>query len=224
MCTTGKDFWNKSGHLFKGTTSATEDNQAVAWPALQRELEKLPKKDHLRVLDFGCGAGQLSHLLGKDNRYEIVGLDPAANMISQANEQATQGVTFVEGTICNLASMRPFDAIVSSMVFQFVNEVGSYFRRLEASLRAGGALAFVVFNPAFIGDQLKTKTDLFAIDQCGCLQMILEGRPTPVYSRSASDYEAFLTKAGFALPSAYVKPYHQDNCAERFLIISCKKS
>ncbi len=39
MCEVDKELWDKSGHLFKGITPATADNQDVAWPALRSELE-----------------------------------------------------------------------------------------------------------------------------------------------------------------------------------------
>jgi trans-aconitate methyltransferase len=220
-----KEFWDESGHLFKGTTPATADNQEVAWPALRRELEEnLPKATgRPRILDFGCGSGQLSHLLGANGLYRVVGIDPSAKMISQADEHVTPGVTFVEGTIHDLASMKPFDGIVSSMVFQFVEELDDHFGLLFAALERGGIFSFVVFNPAFISEHLEAKTELFIIDQCGCPQMVLEGRPTPVYSRSAGDYEALLTQRGFEVLSSYVKAYSEDTGAGRFMVLSCTK-
>lgn len=220
--------WNDKSESFAGITEATRDNEEVAWPALLRELDqKIPRTVRLaRVLDFGCGGGQLSHLIGAAGGSLVVGVDPAARMIAQANQRTTQGVTFVEGTIYDLEAMEPFDGIVSSMVLQFVETVEEYCRRLSSALRPGGLFAFVVFNPPFIADHLSQKTPLFFHDDCGCLRMRLDEASAPVYDRGAGEYDRILQAAGFEKIVSFPMPYSEDQgvWSDRFLLISCTKS
>lgn len=222
-----KDFWDQSAEKFAGITEATKDNEEVAWPALLRELDRElsgPGRA-ARILDFGCGAGQLAHLIGRSGRHEVLGLDPTPNMIAEARKQTTPGVNFVVGGIDDLEDMDLFDGIVSSMVLQFVEAARECLRLLAAALRPGGLLAFVVFNPSFISGQLAAETDLFFRDDSGCLRMSLDDKSTPVHGRSSGEYEEMLRDVGFEQIKAFPLPYSEDQglYSDRFLILSCRK-
>ena len=102
----------------------------------------------MRVLDIGCGMGDVSmlaaQLVGPSGRVIGTDLDPVA--IARAKERANAlglaNLVFVQSDVNGLASAEPFDAIVGRLVLQFLPDVVSVLKVLRGLLRSGGVLAF----------------------------------------------------------------------------------
>jgi trans-aconitate 2-methyltransferase len=104
-----------------------------------------PRKG-LRVVDLGCGTGELTremHLsLGaSESGIETVGIDSSDAMLAKAAARAGQGLRFEKGDIATFAPSAPVDLIVSNAAIQWVEDHPKLLARLSAALNPGGQLA-----------------------------------------------------------------------------------
>jgi cyclopropane fatty-acyl-phospholipid synthase-like methyltransferase len=98
----------------------------------------------MRVLDLGCGAGDVAFvaadLVGSDGH--VVGVDRSPETLARARLRAEQRglaqVRFVEGDVHEPAPGGPFDAIVGRLVLMYVPDPAAVLRRQAPVLRAGG--------------------------------------------------------------------------------------
>ena len=98
----------------------------------------------MRVLDLGCGAGDVAFvaagLVGPDG--SVVGVDRSPDALARARLRAGQRglaqVQFVEGDVNDPAPGGPFDAIVERLVLWTVPDPAALLRRQATVLRPGG--------------------------------------------------------------------------------------
>lgn len=112
-----------------------------------------------KILDLGCGTGAgvlaLSRVL-PDAR--LVACDPVDSMVAAARvrcEEARAVARFYTGAIADVPSEAPFDAIVCTLVLQFVPapERGAFLRAILNSLRPGGVLVMTALAKAAAPDE-----------------------------------------------------------------------
>jgi trans-aconitate 2-methyltransferase len=114
----------------------------TAWGAAV--LEWLELQGDERVLDAGCGTGQVTSLLRDRLPHGwVIALDGSAAMIERARERL--GDDRVEYAVADLASPLPIepavDAVLSTATFHWILDHDALFRGLAAVLRPGGQLA-----------------------------------------------------------------------------------
>jgi cyclopropane fatty-acyl-phospholipid synthase-like methyltransferase len=98
----------------------------------------------MRVLDLGCGAGDVAFvaagLVGAEG--QVVGVDRSPQALARARLRARQRglaqVLFVEGDVYDPAPGGPFDAIVGRLVLMYVPDPAAVLRRQATVLRPGG--------------------------------------------------------------------------------------
>lgn len=106
----------------------------------------------MRVLDVGCGVGDVSLLaasvVGPEGR--VVGVDSDERSLSVAEQRArlagTTQVSFVRADLRHLAFEEPFDAVVGRFVLMYLSHPVDALRRLSRHLRPGGLVAFQEFQ------------------------------------------------------------------------------
>jgi SAM-dependent methyltransferase len=102
----------------------------------------------MRVLDVGCGVGDVSLLVASLVRPEgaVLGVDSNPLALGHARERVSaMGLTdvdFLEGDIRDLAFDEPFDAAVGRLVLMYLADPAATLRRIAALLRPGGIIAF----------------------------------------------------------------------------------
>lgn len=94
----------------------------------------------LRVVDLGCGTGELTRRLTEAlPGSEVIGLDSSPQMLARAAAHARPGLRFVEGTIETVGG--DWDLIFTHAALQWVPDHAALIPRLLALLRPGGQLA-----------------------------------------------------------------------------------
>ena len=121
-----------------------EAQGAAIAPATRMIFAEAGIRPGMRVLDLGCGAGDVTFVVadvvGPDG--SVVGVDRSPDALARARLRAGQrGLTqvqFVEGDIHDPAPGGPFDAIVDRLTLWAVPDPAAMLRRQATVLRAGG--------------------------------------------------------------------------------------
>jgi SAM-dependent methyltransferase len=101
-----------------------------------------------RVLDVGCGEGQITRAAAALDGVELaVGIDPTWNQITVARERGrasgfaragADGLPFPDGS---------FDAVVACLVFEHIDAVDRAIAEVSRVLRPGGRFCFFLNHP-----------------------------------------------------------------------------
>jgi SAM-dependent methyltransferase len=108
----------------------------------------------MRVLDVGCGAGDVSLLLARmvGPSGAVVGVDRSEEAIAMATARAQAmglaHVRFSQGDIEDISLDQPVDAAVGRFVLMYSSEPSNALRRVAANVRPGGIVAFQEMNVA----------------------------------------------------------------------------
>ena len=121
-----------------------EAQGAAMAPATRMIFAEAGIRPGMRVLDIGCGAGDVTFvvadLVGPDG--SVVGVDRSPDALARARLRAEQRglaqVQFVEGDIHDPAPGGPFDAMVERLVLMWVPDPAAVLRRQATVLRPGG--------------------------------------------------------------------------------------
>lgn len=88
-----------------------------------------------RVLEIGCGKGELAGALAKDG-YEVVAIDP----------EAPRGAIFQSVTFEDFFDNDDFDAVVASVSLHHIDDLETALDKVADLLRPGGILVLVEFS------------------------------------------------------------------------------
>ncbi|NND75615.1 MAG: class I SAM-dependent methyltransferase [Ilumatobacter sp.] len=99
-----------------------------------------------RVLDIGCGDGQVSRLIAGGGS-DVVGVDPTWNCLTVAAERAG-GPSYVRSGAAALPfADASFDAAVACLVFEHIDDLDDAVGEVARVLRPGGRLCFFLNHP-----------------------------------------------------------------------------
>lgn len=122
---------------------------AAIRPLTERLLREAGIGPGMRVLDAGCGTGDVTLLLAElvGPTGTVVAVDRAPEALATARGRAEarglRRVELVEGDLATLAWSEPFDAVVGRLVLMYQPDPAVVLRRLAAAARRGGVLAFL---------------------------------------------------------------------------------
>lgn len=120
------------------------DNMTKRNEFTQRLINALQIRKEMRILDFGCGSGEVTSLLAEKigENGEIVGLDIDKNIIDIAKDNIKlDNVSFVCADITELPNIGKFDIIIGRRVLMYVN-YDEIINKLLLYLNKGGKIAF----------------------------------------------------------------------------------
>ena len=112
----------------------------------------LPDVSGRRVLDLGCGVGQLAHHLAERGAAEVIGVDLSERMLELARaERSHPRLTYVREAIeqATFGSGR-FDLVVSSLAIHYVADYRGLVRRIAGWLVPDGILVYSTEHPVYL--------------------------------------------------------------------------
>jgi ubiquinone/menaquinone biosynthesis C-methylase UbiE len=144
---------NNQGRVYVLGHSAEELNRLIEQARLFGELtEEIFVRAGIgagmRVLDVGCGAGDVSFLLARmvGPSGAVIGVDRSEEAVAMANARAqamglTQ-VSFSQSDIEDISLDQPVDAAVGRFVLMYSAEPSKTLRRVAANVRLAASLHF----------------------------------------------------------------------------------
>jgi SAM-dependent methyltransferase len=122
-------------------------------PSTERVFEKAGINAGMRILDLGCGVGDVSFLAAElvGPQGSVVGIDVNPGVLAVARRRAHESgltrVSFKESTIDGFTSAEPFDAVVGRFVLMYQADPVATLAHVYSLLRTGGLL--VLQEPDF---------------------------------------------------------------------------
>jgi 2-polyprenyl-3-methyl-5-hydroxy-6-metoxy-1,4-benzoquinol methylase len=160
----------------------------------------------MRVLDIGCGAGDVSMLIAElvGESGEVVGVDrvPAALAAAErkAMEHGRRNVSFRQGDPGTLSFDRPFDAVVGRYVLMFQADPAELIRGAALHVRPGGIVAF--HEPDWTGARSQPPSRYYDL----CCEYIVETfRRTGIETHMGAKLDAAFREAGLMAPTMHLE-------------------
>lgn len=103
----------------------------------------------MRVIDIGCGSGEVSLLLRRlvGESGQVIGIDQDARVLTIASERAQEqnfhNVSFLQADLATpMSELTSFDALVGRRVLMYLADPVSTIQNLADSLKTGGIAVF----------------------------------------------------------------------------------
>ena len=106
----------------------------------------------MRVLDAGCGAGDVSFLAARlvGPTGSVTGIDRSGDAIALARQRASAAgltnVEFVTGDVLQHRADTPYDAVIGRLVLMYFPDPVASLRQLSSLVREGGIVTFHEFD------------------------------------------------------------------------------
>lgn len=117
-----------------------QSSHAFVWQFGHDLLTMLLPKPGERILDVGCGTGQLTADSAKSGA-EVIGLDQSAEMIATARNNFPQ-LRFEVADIAETTYNNEFDAVFSNAALHWVQNQEGAITAIARALKLGGRLVF----------------------------------------------------------------------------------
>jgi 2-polyprenyl-3-methyl-5-hydroxy-6-metoxy-1,4-benzoquinol methylase len=117
-------------------------------PSTERVFHKAGITAGMRVLDLGCGVGDVSFLtaeiVGPNGSVVGIDLDPGVLAVARrrASENGFAQVTFEQGTIDSVTAPDPFDAAVGRFVLMYQADPVATLSHIAKIVKPGGLIVF----------------------------------------------------------------------------------
>lgn len=170
--------------------AAYQNRHSYVWQHGESLLELLKPQAGERILDLGCGPGQLTEQIAASGA-AVIGLDSDPAMIAQAQTNYPD-ITFQVGDAANFQLSEPVDAVFSNAALHWVTQAEPAAHCIAAALKLGGR--FIVE----FGGKGNVQTILKALSEVSRRSL------NPWYFPSLSEYATLLESAGLEVVYAHL--------------------
>ncbi|MFV1989451.1 MAG: class I SAM-dependent methyltransferase [Acidimicrobiales bacterium] len=131
------DWWQK------GFTRGADPEYVEQIEPLTRELFS----GYGRVLDVGTGDGQLARLLKEAGAKLVIGVDPTANQIFEADKRGGHVTYSRSAAAAHPFSSASFDGVLACLVFEHITDMDGAMAEVARVLSPGGRFALFLNHP-----------------------------------------------------------------------------
>lgn len=171
-----------------------QQKHSFVWQLSQGLVDLLDPQPGERILDLGCGTGQLTEAIAERGA-TVIGIDADPAMIAEAQQQFPH-LTFEVGDARQFTLPTPVDAIFSNATLHWVDDPVAAIQHMAAVLKPGGRLV------AEFGGKGNMAMVLAAIatarDQLG----FGPSSASPWYFPAIGEYTSLLEQHGFEVQLA----------------------
>ncbi|MFL6452280.1 MAG: class I SAM-dependent methyltransferase [Bryobacteraceae bacterium] len=123
-------------------TELYEAQHAFVWQLGADLIDTLAPKPGERVLDVGCGTGQLTHQIA-ERRADVLGVDVSPEMIGQARQNYPR-VRFLLQDAVSMTFNGEFDAVFSNAALHWILDAAGVAESMSRALVTGGRLVLEI--------------------------------------------------------------------------------
>lgn len=180
-----------------------EDRHSFVWKAGADLLPMLDPKPGERILDVGCGTGQLTARIAEAGAH-VEGLDSSVDMIGQARRNYPN-IPFWLASATSFTVDEPFDGVFSNAALHWVMDAEDAVRCIAAALKPGGRFVAEFGGKGNIRELLRLTLSV--------LRRHGYAAANPWYFPSIGEYAAILERHGLELRVAalFDRPTPLDN-------------
>ena len=172
-----------------------QSSHAFVWEFGRDLLAMLGPKPHERILDVGCGTGQLTAEIAKSGA-EVIGLDQSREMIAAAKANYPE-LHFQVADVAAVDFDNEFDAVFSNAALHWVRNQQGAINAISRALKPGGRLVFEMGGRGNI--QQVWKAAVQALAEMGVLN---PEKLSPWFYPSIGEYAPMLEERGFTVTFA----------------------
>jgi ubiquinone/menaquinone biosynthesis C-methylase UbiE len=175
-------------------TELYEAQHGFVWKYGEDLIQLLDPKPGERILDLGCGTGQLTQKIAEHGA-DVVGLDASPEMIGQAR-QNFPSLRFLLQDAANMNFREEFDAIFSNAALHWMLDAPSVAKSMFRALRKGGRMVAELGGKGNIR-QIEAATEAVLLRYLG------DGLPPRrTFFPSIGEYAGLLESCGLEVRSA----------------------
>ncbi len=167
-----------------------EQQHAFVWQYGESLLELLAPKAGERILDLGCGTGQLTEKITESGAF-VYGIDSSLSMIAKAKSNYSQ-LNFAVADVRNFQVDEPLDAVFSNAVLHWIKEPDTAIACVKKALKPGGRFVAEFGGKGNVGAIVRAL--LSVLSEVGCEE---PESLNPWYFPSVGEYAGLLEKGGF---------------------------
>ena len=167
-----------------------ETKHAVVFRAAADLVDLLAPAADERILDLGCGTGQLTAEIARRGA-KVIGIDQSQDMVDQAQKNFPD-IWFELGDAAQFKTTHPFDAVFSNAVLHWIKRPADAIERVWDALRPGGRFVAEFGGRGNIAQVVKGAQDTLT-----ALGYLALSDDTPWYFPSVGEYASLLEEQGF---------------------------
>ncbi|WP_035899270.1 class I SAM-dependent methyltransferase [Leeuwenhoekiella sp. MAR_2009_132] len=160
-------------------------------------ISMLNPKAGERILDFGCGTGELTAEIAQSGA-ELVGIDASAAMIEAAQEQF-KAIKFIQARGESFIDTVQYDAIFSNATLHWILNPEAAISAMYSNLKPGGRLLLEMGGKGNVAIIIDTLQDV--LEENGYVK---QSKTVNWYFPKLGTYSYFLEKNGFKVTFAHL--------------------